>query len=118
KTNFKGKEVQRLVKIARINDAAIRIVHVSMNDILDEEQENNKKLIDEYFNGLTHTSHIVKSKDSQASISEFSESRYGDMITCVYRKHSFLTNMFDKPFVQKLGLYSKIPILVLHRAKK
>lgn len=116
KTNFKGKEVQRLVKIARINDAAIRIVHVSVNDTLDEEQESNKKLLEEYFNGLTHTSHIIKSKDVQASISEFIESRNGDMITFVNRKHSFLTNMFAKPLVQKLGLYSKIPILVLHRS--
>jgi len=118
KTNFKGKEVQRLIKIAKINDAAIRIVHVSMNDTLDEEQETNKKLLDEYFDGLTHTSHIVKSKDVQTSISEFIENKNGDMITFVNRKHSFLTNMFAKPLVQKLGLYSKIPILVLHRARK
>lgn len=114
KTNFKGKEVQRLVNIAQINDAAIRIVHVSMSDTLDEEQESNKKLLNEYFDGLTHTYHIVESKDVQTAISEFIESRGSDMITFVNRKHSFLTNMFTKPLVQKLGLYSKIPILVLH----
>src|SRR5690606_1354058 len=32
KTHFKDEEIRRLVKIAQINGAAIRIVHVSLND--------------------------------------------------------------------------------------
>lgn len=114
RTYFKRRELQYLVEIAKITNAAIRVLHVTNDDDLDEEQENNKKLLKESLEGLQYTFHTLHNVDVKGGISSFVESRESDMITFVNRKHSFLGSIFSKPMVKTLGHQSKVPVLALH----
>ncbi|GAA4275461.1 universal stress protein [Aquimarina mytili] len=114
KMNFKRRELQDIVEAAKMSDAAIRILHASNGDPLDEEQENNKKLLGEIFDGLPHTFHTVTNVDPQSAVRCFVESRESDMITFFNRKHSFFGSVFSRPMVKSLGRYSKVPVLALH----
>lgn len=114
KTHFKRRELQYLVEIARITNATIRVLYVTNDDDLDEEQVNNKKLLEESLDGLQYTFHTLHNVDIKGGVSCFVESRESDMITFVNRKHGFFESIFSKPMVKTLGHQSKVPVLALH----
>lgn len=117
KTNFKRRELQYLLEIAEISDAEIRILYISDGDPLSKEQENNKKLLQEYFEDIPHVYQTLHNVDVQSALSCYVESRDSDMITFINRKHSFFGSIFSKPMVKNLGQHSKVPVLALHDIK-
>ncbi|AXT62320.1 universal stress protein [Aquimarina sp. AD10] len=117
KTSFKRRELQHVIEIAKISNAAIRVLYVSDGEPLTQEQENNKKLLEENFDAIQHTFHVLHNVDVKGGLSAFVESRESDMITFVNRKHSFFGSIFSKPMVKNLGYHSKVPVLALHDIK-
>ncbi len=117
KTSFKRRELQHVIEIAKISNAAIRVLYVSDGEPLTQEQENNKKLLEENFDTIEHTFHVLHNVDVKGGLSAFVESRESDMITFVNRKHSFFGSIFSKPMVKNLGYHSKVPVLALHDIK-
>ncbi len=114
KMNFKRRELQNIIEVARMSNAAIRILYASDGEPLHEEQENNKKLLEEYFEELTYTFHTLYNVDAQSAVRCFVESRDSDMIVFFNRKHSFFGSIFSRPMVKSLGRYAKVPVLALH----
>ncbi|WP_299215174.1 universal stress protein [uncultured Aquimarina sp.] len=117
KTQIKRRELQYLIEIAKISNAAVRFLHVSNDDTLDDEQVNNQKLLKEYFETIPHTFHNLRNVDVKGGLSAFVESRNSDMITFINRKHSFFGSIFSRPMVKDLGYHSKVPVLALHDIK-
>ncbi|TPN87468.1 universal stress protein [Aquimarina algicola] len=114
KMNFKRRELQTLLDVAKITKAEVRVLYASDGDPLDEEQQSNKNLLDEYFGGLTHTYHALYNIEPQSAVRCFVESRDSDMIAFFNRKHSFFGSIFSRPMVKSLGRYAKVPVLALH----
>lgn len=114
KTHFKHKELRYLTEIAKISNAAIRVLYISDSDTLTEEQENNKHLLEENFEGLEYSFHTLHNVDVKGGLSSFVESRGSDMITFINRKHSFFGSIFSRPMVKDLGYHSRVPVLALH----
>ncbi len=114
KLNFKQRELRDIIEVAKISNASIRILHASDGDALDEDQENNKKLLQEYFEGLKYSFHTLHNLDASSAVRCFVESRESDMIVFFNRKHSFFGSIFSRPMIKSLGRYSKVPVLALH----
>ncbi len=114
KMSFKRREFQDIIQVAKRGNVAIRVLYVSDGEPLNEEQENNKKLLEEYFSDLAYTFHTLYNVDVQSAVRCFVESRDSDMITFFNRKHSFFGSIFSRPMVKSLGKYSKVPVLALH----
>ncbi|WP_109299398.1 universal stress protein [Aquimarina sp. AU474] len=117
KTRFKRRELQYLGEIAKISDATIRVLYVTNDETLNAEQENNKRLLQESFEGIPHEFHTLHNVDVKGGLSAFVESRSSDMITFINRKHSFFGSIFSRPMVKDLGYHSKVPVLALHDFK-
>jgi len=113
KTHYKRRELNYLYEIAKITNAPIRILHVSKED-LSEEQEEKKLLLEECFDGLTFTYHFLEDTDVQKGLNLFSESRGSEMIAFINKKHAFFSSIFSKPMVKELGFNAKVPVLALH----
>jgi len=58
--------------------------------------------------------HLIGGSNPAAAVQGFVESRNSDMVAFMNRKHSFFTSVFSKPMVKELGMYSKVPLLVMH----
>lgn len=114
KTPIKSRELNYLIEIAKKCDASIRILHVSEEDELDKKQINNKKLLEEYFEGLDYSFHVLSYMDVPTAISCFVESRESDMVAFINRKHVFFGSILTQPLVKDIGYHSKIPVLVMH----
>lgn len=114
KMNFKRRELQNLIEVAKMSNASVRVLYASNGDPLDEAQESNKKLLEEYFEELVYTSHTLYNLDAPSAVRCFVESRDSDMIAFFNRKHSFFGSVFSRPMVKSLGRYAKVPVLALH----
>ena len=114
KTHFKRRELNYLIDIAKRCDASIRILHVLEDDELNNKQINNKKLLEEYFNGLDYSFHVMSYMSVPVAINCFVESRESDMVAFINKKHAFFGSILSQPLVKDLGSHSKIPMLVMH----
>ncbi|WP_025743240.1 universal stress protein [Aquimarina pacifica] len=114
KTRIKRRELHYLIELARISNAAIRILHISEGDALSKEQEANKKLLKEYFDSLQYTFHTLHNIGVKEGLNAFVESRESDMITFINKKHSFFGSILSQPMVKNLGNHAKVPVLALH----
>lgn len=117
KTNFKKQELKHLLNIALNSNASIKVLHVSEHGELDEKQTNNKKLLDEYFEEVSHSFHLLSQLSVPAAINCFVESRESDMVAFINSKHSFFASILNQPLVKGIAYSSKVPILVMHDLK-
>lgn len=114
KTHFKSRELKYLVDIAIKCNASIVVLHVSDKDTLSEKQLNNKKLLEEYFEDVNHSFHLLNHKSVSAALNFFVESRESDMVAFINKKHAFFSSILSQPLVKQIGYESKVPILVMH----
>ncbi|MCK5402182.1 MAG: universal stress protein [Flavobacteriaceae bacterium] len=114
KTHFKRRELNYLTDIAKNCNASIRILHISEEDELDKNQINNKKLLEEYFEGIDYSFHLLSYITIPTAINCFVESRESDMVAFINRKHAFFGSILTQPLVKDIGYHSKIPVLVMH----
>jgi nucleotide-binding universal stress UspA family protein len=114
KSAFKRRELSYLIEIAKMHDAAIRILYISKNPDLNENQESNKQLLDDILQSVDHSFHALTEKDVSDGITSFVESRKSDMIAFINRKHFFFGSVFSRPLVKEIGYDATTPILALH----
>ncbi len=115
-THYKRRELKQLIDITTITNAAIRILHIE-NEIdkdLNKTQNNNKELLEEYFEGLNYSFHVIYQVELEVALDCFVQSRNSDMIAFVNKKHGFLDSIFTNHLVQELGYKSKVPVLTMH----
>ena len=97
-----------------MHDTAIRVLYISKNAELSDEQMNNQKLLRDILGNLNHSFHTLSKKDVSDGLTGFVESRDSDMIAFINRKHFFFSSIFSKPLVKEIGYDTTVPILALH----
>lgn len=114
KTHYKRRELIYLVELAKLQEANICIVNVSVNDELSLSQQENKTLLEECLEGAKHSFHTIKGGDPVTAVQIFVQSRESDMVAFINKKHAFFGSVFTTPMVKELGMFSKVPLLVMH----
>lgn len=114
KTYFKRRELNHLIDLARNCNASVKVLHINNEDKLSEIQLSNKKLLEEYFEGIDYSFHSLSNIELPTAINCFIESRESDMVAFINRKHAFFGSMITNPLVKNIGYTSRVPILVMH----
>lgn len=114
KTHYKRRELVHLVELAQLQGANICVVHVRNDQELKKGQQENKKLLEDCLEGASYSIHNLGGTDITRIVTTFVESRNSDIIAFINRKHSFFDNLFNTPMVKELGMFSKVPLLVMH----
>lgn len=114
KTSYKRKEMDYLIDIVQMHNAAVRILHISNTEELSKSQEENKKLLEDIFNTIEFTFHTLTKINLADGITTFVASRNSDMIAFINKKHFFFGSVFSKPLVKEIGYDATTPILALH----
>lgn len=115
RTHYKKRELKVLGEIAEKSSANIRVLHVSdEKDSLDENQEEHKKMLDEYFENVIHTYHFMNDINKESAIDYFVEERGADLVAFINKKHLFFGSIFSRPLVKSITYRTKVPILVMH----
>ncbi|WP_405211854.1 universal stress protein [Dokdonia sp. Asnod2-E02] len=114
KTYYKRRELTHLVEISRLHDATISVIHVNTTEVLTEKQEKSKTLLEECLEGATYSFHHVHGTDVTAGVRDFTKSHDSDMLAIINRKHAFFGSVFTTPLVKELGMFTRVPLLVMH----
>jgi hypothetical protein len=109
------KVLDTLVEIVEMNDATLRIVHISKKgEDLSEEQLENKEFLHDYLRGMQHSFHSLTNNRLETAIQCFVESRDIDIVAMVAKNLNFYQRILFKPKVEEISYHTDIPFLVLH----
>ncbi|WP_178988326.1 universal stress protein [Winogradskyella schleiferi] len=107
--------LQPLTEILKNFESKLRIVHIHKRDTqLNTEQNNNKELLNDYFEEFNLTFHFLTNKKVEDAIQCFVESRAVDMIVMVAKNLNYFQNILFHTKVEKITYHTDIPFLVLH----
>ena len=119
-SNYESRDEEALDQIksmAEFYSAAVHFVHVANND--ETYNENSKKAIfDKMFEGKNppfafHMS-TVESKSVGRGLTEYALKNDIDLLVLVNRNRDFISNIMQRSITQRMGLYTKLPIMVYH----
>jgi nucleotide-binding universal stress UspA family protein len=117
KTHYKRREFSHLVELATVHEANISILHVNDNNSLSKTQIESKQLLEECLEGVSYNFHEVKNSNVAVAVKGFVSGSNCDMIAFINRKHSFFSTLFNTPMVQELGMFSKVPLFIMHEIR-
>ena len=112
---YNAEDLAPLLEMAQTNNSCIRVVHFSNSDHLDEDQIENKRILDTFLKDLDHEYYTLSNNDFEEGINCFVQSRANiDMIVIIGRHYGFFERLFFKPKVRTLSFHSKVPLFVVH----
>ncbi len=114
KTHFKRRELKHLFEISRITNAPVRILHIVKEKGLTSQQNSNKNLLEDSFDGLDYSFHWLENVEVQEGLFNFVTERSSGMIAFINKKHLLFGRIFSNPMVKQLGIYATVPVLALH----
>lgn len=114
KTHYKRRELQYLVDFSLLQNANICVLYMNKLGTLTNAQKENKQLLEECLEGANYSFHQLEGMDPTSGTQHFVKSRESDMVAIVNRKHPFFESLFTKSMVKELGMFSKVPLLVMH----
>ena len=94
--------------------ASIRIMHITEEELLNSEQESNRKLLEQCLQVTDHSYHKVRDFDDKALvIKSFLKKLNIDLFAMVNHKHSFFEMLVREPVINDVSIYAGIPMLIL-----
>lgn len=108
------KSIEPLLFMASLFKANIRILHITEEEILNKEQEFNRKLLDNCLKDVDHTFHWRQLFDDKAKVIQvFLEKLNVDLYSMVNQKHNLFEKLTHEPVIKDVSLYSETPFLIL-----
>jgi len=114
KTHYKKRELEYLIDIANKSDATVIVLYISEESGLDQEQLENKQLLEEILDGINYNFRTISHNAIETAVSIFVESRDSDMVAFINKKHAFFGSILTSPLVKNISFHSKVPILAMH----
>lgn len=107
--------LQPIMDIIERFHSVLRIVHIikSKSD-LNENQQKNKELLEDYFNSYAFTFNFLTNKNVEDAIQCFVESRGIQMICMVAKNLNYFQQILFHSKVEAISYHTEIPFLVLH----
>ncbi|MGC1203703.1 MAG: universal stress protein [Flavobacteriaceae bacterium] len=107
--------LQPILNLLETSKSALRILHVSKKKAhLNNDQNKNSELLDDYFNHLNHSFHFLTNKKVEDAIQCFVESRNINMICMVAKNLNYFQQILFHSKVEAISYHTEIPFLVLH----
>ncbi len=107
-------ELKPLIDLVKLWKAEILILQVAQDYVLQDDQEQHKKILYNRLKNVDQSFHKVEMwKNIAEATTEFATKTDADLIALVYYPHTFMEKLTREPVIRKIGFHSKIPLLVL-----
>lgn len=107
--------LQPMIDIVENTNAALRILHINKkNAALDQEQEKNKELLEDYLDGHEYSFHFLSNKKVEDAVECFVESRDIDLIAMVAKNLNYFQQILFHSKIENISYHTDVPFLVLH----
>ena len=99
--------------------SSLRILHIRKSKVdLNNNQEKNKELLEDYFSQCQYTFHYLTNKKVEDAIQCFVESRDINLICMVAKNLNYFQQILFHSKVEEISYHTDIPFLVLHEKNK
>ncbi|MCM4172351.1 hypothetical protein DHD32_12725 [Arenibacter sp. TNZ] len=117
-TNFNADfdflEMEHLAEIARLTKAKIKVLSLADNDVLDQQQKENKLRLSKHFEGVDYSFHTLQNIKMEEALNSL-EMGSGNMLSYIDKKPSLWEILgFGKPTLGKMGYLKDTAVLALH----
>ncbi|SDS17596.1 Nucleotide-binding universal stress protein, UspA family [Formosa sp. Hel1_31_208] len=107
--------LQPISELVQSKHAYLRVLHITKkNAILNMEQESNKEILEDFFDGIDLSFHYLTNNKVEDAIQCFVESRDIDIIVMVAKNLNYFQHILFHSRVEKISYHTLIPFLVLH----
>ncbi|TGV04332.1 universal stress protein [Flavivirga rizhaonensis] len=111
---YDNKELHPIKQLADLYNSKIRIVHINEEEELNDIQEYNITMLQNYLSDYEHSLHWMPKYDKKAvEINDFIEELEIDILAMVNYKHSFIEKIIHEPIIKKIGFQPIVPFLVV-----
>lgn len=113
--HFYGHIALKSIKeLANLYNCNVNIVHINVEEKLDDIQTYNMDMLKTYFENIEHSFHWMPNftKKSKA-ITIFIEDLNIDLLVMISYSHTFIESITKEPVINKMGFHPKIPFLVI-----
>lgn len=111
---YGDKELSPLKQLAELYNSKIRIVHINIEEKLNDIQEYNLMMLQSYLNHCEYSLHwMPKYSNKTIEINDFIEELDINMLAMVNYKHSFIETILKEPVIKKIGFHPTVPFLVI-----
>lgn len=111
--SYKSHHIEPLIDVISLYNARVNILHVSYGYDLSEQQEENKKNLEEYLKKVAHLFHDVSNQTVEEGITNFQLKARINLLVMINNKHSFFENLFFKSTINQIGFHLNVPFLVI-----
>lgn len=108
-----NKYLHILKDICEMHVSRLNILNVYHGVPLNEDQENTKNYLDEYFKDNAHLFHISIGVDVVDAVEAFQVRSKINFLVMIHNKHSFFENLLFKPVINDFVFHTKVPFLVI-----
>lgn len=107
--------LQPIYDILEKTKASLRVLHINKkNNKLTSEQQENKELLVDFFEGLNNSFHVLTNKRIEDAVQCFVDSRDIEMMAMVAKNLNYFQHILFHSKIEKISYHTKIPFLVLH----
>ena len=111
---YSHKELKPLKELADLNNSKIRIMHINVEEKLNEIQKYNLTKLKEYLEYYEYSLHWLPKYDKKATeINDFIEEHNVNILAMVNYNHSFIEKIIREPIIKKIGFHPRVPFLVI-----
>ncbi|MCB0400184.1 MAG: universal stress protein [Winogradskyella sp.] len=109
---FKSRHLQPLLKISKLHNSAINVLHISLLGLSSMQREHKKYLEDEFAN-FKAKFNILEETNITDVIFEYQKNNETDLLVMINNKHLFFENLFFKPIISKIAMHLQTPFMVI-----
>ncbi len=112
--SYQGSELKPIIDLAKLTNAAIRIVDIQeSNGALSEKQLGNKKALMALLQEVNFTSHTLTQTTVSTGVRLFIQSRNSNMLSLYRRKQGFFSRLFNQSLEKDIDFDPSIPVLLI-----
>lgn len=104
-----------LYNILKVHNSSLQVIHISnKTEGLCISQQDNKDLLNDYFNKFSPTFYNLANKNVEAAIEVFVQSRDIKMVAMVAKNLNYFQRILFHNKIEEITYHTRIPFLVMH----
>lgn len=103
-----------MIDIIKLNQPDVNLLHIKKEHNLDNDQLENKKLLESIFKGLKYSFHTLTDTGISKGIRLFIESEHCDLIVFMDERSKYIGNELPKTLLKELDKNLLIPVLAVN----
>ena len=107
------KDLDTLVKLAKLRNAEVHILHIGENTNISRDELEVGRSQDQYFRDVKHSYHFISGSEVSTEINNYINSNSISVLALYARKHDLTDMLFHHSLTKEMTYHTQIPLLVL-----